>query len=96
MTWINFLTWLAIFYGAYYGLLILWDQMLVRRKPGETASHELSFVEDTGPVTLVSELTELAGSGGSSSVLSSGGQRLKDIFRLAQEEAIEYIRPVSF
>jgi hypothetical protein len=94
MTWIKFAIWLLGIYTCYYAALILWDQF--RNKGGETQQdkHELTFVEDIVPVK--SHVEESAPNGKESSVESSGGVSLKQMFNLAREEVIEYTRAVSF
>jgi hypothetical protein len=64
------------------------------RGESESDKHELTFVEDIEPVkSLVEELT---GSGKESPVAFSGGVSLKQLFNLAREESVEYIKSVSF
>lgn len=96
MTWFKFTIWLAVIYTLYYGGLILWELMQAGRTPQGDAGNELTFVEDAVPLKAVSDTARSAADTDTSPVVSSGGVKLKDIFRLAQEEAIEYIRPVSF
>ena len=94
MTWLKFALWLLSIYSIYYVALIFWDNLQTKR--GETGSdkHELTFVEDIQPVqSLVEELTA---SGKESSVAFSGGVSLKQLFNLAREESVEYIKSVSF
>ncbi|WDF77058.1 hypothetical protein PQ469_24550 [Mucilaginibacter sp. KACC 22773] len=94
MTWIKFALWLFGIYTTYYAALILWDYLRLNR--GETANdkHELTFVEDIEPVR--SHFEEVAGSGKESPVTFSGGVSLKQLFNLAREESVEYIKSVSF
>jgi hypothetical protein len=94
MTWIKFALWLLGVYASYYTGLIFWDYLRTNR--GETGSdkHELTFVEDIHPIkSLVEEIT---GSGKESAVSFSGGVSLKQLFNLAREESVEYIKSVSF
>ncbi|WP_158829062.1 hypothetical protein [Mucilaginibacter lacusdianchii] len=96
MTWFQFIIWLAAIYILYYGGLIIWELLQAKRRPFGDDPHELTFVEEFVPLPAESQDHGPAASADVSSVVSSGGVKLKDIFRLAQEEAIEYIRPVSF
>ncbi|BAU51952.1 hypothetical protein [Mucilaginibacter gotjawali] len=94
MTWLKFALWLLSIYTIYYVALIFWDNL--RNNRGETGSdkYELTFVEDIHPVkSLVEEIT---GSGKESPVAFSGGVSLKQLFNLAREESVEYIKSVSF
>jgi hypothetical protein len=92
MTWIKFATWLCGLYIIYYLGIILWDLMKNRLPPSKSGSHELTFSEDIAPLTTIAEYQPEAGD----PVISSGGVSLRQLFNLAREEAIEYIRPVSF
>ncbi len=94
MTWLKFALWLLSIYSIYYVALIFWDNLQTKR--GETGSdkHELTFVEDIQPVQ--SFVEELTASGKESSVAFSGGVSLKQLFNLAREESVEYIKSVSF
>ncbi|QJD95954.1 hypothetical protein HH214_08735 [Mucilaginibacter robiniae] len=95
MTWFKFILWLAVIYTLYYGGLICWELLRTKRMPGEE-QHELTFVDEAVPLKTVPTGESHAAAAAVSAVVSSGGVKIKDIFRLAQEEAIEYIRPVSF
>gem|GEM_PF-6505039 len=88
--------WLAVIYAAYYGALIILELLRSKRNPSPEEKMELTFVEETAPAKAVFDETIAAAVALSSPVVSSGGVSLREIFRLAQEEAIEYIRPVSF
>lgn len=92
MTWIKFATWLCGLYIIYYLGLILWDLMKNRLPATKTGTNELSFSEDITPVTAFADVQPQAGD----PVMSSGGVSLRQLFNLAREEAIEYIRPVSY
>ncbi|MGF7079032.1 hypothetical protein [Mucilaginibacter sp. UYCu711] len=93
MSWIKFALWLIGIYFTYYAALIFWDFFQSGRSPATEGSHELSFAEHIEPVRAGPEATaEIFGS----SVISSGGVSLKQLFNLAREEAIEFTRPVSF
>ena len=93
MNWIRFALWLSAIYFTYYGGVILWDMLRIRKVPPDERSHVLTFVEDIVPV---SETPEPAPEIYDSSVLSSGGVSLKQMFSLCREEAVEFTRPVSF
>lgn len=93
MTWIRFATWLCGLYVLYYLGIILWDLMKNRLPQSKSSSHELTFSEDIAPVSTFAE-DKVPESG--DPVISSGGVSLRQLFNLAREEAIEYIRPVSF
>ncbi|MBD1395159.1 hypothetical protein [Mucilaginibacter glaciei] len=93
MSWIKFALWLSGIYSMYYAAIILWDFFRGGRSPADERSHELSFTEHIEAVQAGPEATaEIYGS----SVISSGGVSLKQLFNLAREEAIEFTRPVSF
>ena len=94
MTWIKFALWLLGIYTFYYVALILWDYIRTNRGEPLNDKHELTFVEDIQPVkTPVEELTDTAKE---SPVAFSGGVSLKQLFNLAREESVEYIKSVSF
>ena len=93
MTWIKFIIWLCGLYVAYYFLIILWDMLKRRPSSAHPGANELTFAEHIEPVAALPEVTEPEMG---DPVVSSGGVSLKQIFNLAREEAIEYIRPVSF
>ena len=94
MTWIKFALWVLGIYTSYYAALIFWD--FLRTNRGGTASdkHELTFIEDIEPVKSAVEETEANGK--ESSISFSGGVSLKQLFNLAREESVEYIKSVSF
>ena len=93
MTWIKFALWLCALYIFYYLLIILWDIMKNRMRSVKGSVNELTFSENVSPVSAMPEYND---SGDDDPVISSGGVSLKQMFSLAREEAIEYIRPVSF
>ena len=93
MTWIKFALWLCGLYIFYYLLIILWDIMKNRMPSTKGNLHELTFSEHVSPVSAMPEFNE---GEYEDPVISSGGVSLKQMFSLAREEAIEYIRPVSF
>jgi len=94
MTWIKFAIWLLGIYLIYYAALIFWD--FLRNNRGETTAdkHELTFVEDIEPIR--SPVEEVAVPANDSSIAFSGGVNLKQLFNLAREESVEYIKAVSF
>lgn len=92
MTYLKFALWLLGIYSTYYAALISWDLLCSGRTAAPSSSHELTFTEHFEPVQSAPEPQEY----GSSSVMSSGGVSLKQLFNLAREESIEYTRPVSF
>lgn len=94
MTWLKFALWLLSIYTIYYVALIFWDNLRTNRGETEIDKHELTFVEDIHPVKSLVE--EIIGSGKESSVTFSGGVSLKQLFNLAREESVEYIKSVSF
>jgi hypothetical protein len=94
MTWLKFALWLISIYAVYYVAIILWDNLRANRGESESDKHELTFVEDIHPVQSLVE--EIIGSGKESSVAFSGGVSLKQLFNLAREESVEYIKSVSF
>ena len=93
MTWLKFALWLSVLYLFYYAALILWDHLRSGRQPSGENAHELTFEEDLVPTR---EVPDTAPQIYDSSILSSGGVSLKQLFNLAREEAIEFTRPVSF
>jgi len=93
MTWMKFALLLSGMYLMYYGAVILWDLLRGGKNPDEKRSHELSFEENIEPVR---EDPDPVPQIYDSSVLSSGGVSLKQLFNLAREEVIEYTRPVSY
>lgn len=93
MTWIKFIIWLCGLYIAYYLLIILWDMLNRRPSAARSDTNELTFAEHIEPVTAMPEFNEPEMG---DPIISSGGVNLKQLFNLAREEAIEYIRPVSF
>ncbi|UOE47833.1 hypothetical protein MTO98_25825 [Mucilaginibacter sp. SMC90] len=96
MNWIKFTLWLSAIYASYYGLLITWDFL----RSGKSDNHEernvLTFVEQETPVRLQSGTDEDSPARLESPIVSSGGVRIKQMFGLAQQEAIEFTRAVSF
>ena len=94
MTWIKFALWLLGIYSIYYAAIIFWDFLRTNRQGTVSDKHELTFVEDIEPVkSLVEEVTA---TGKESSFAFSGGVNLKQLFNLAREESVEYIKAVSF
>ncbi|TFF37683.1 hypothetical protein [Mucilaginibacter psychrotolerans] len=94
MTWMKFAVWLFGFYTLYYAAIIFWDQLRSKRAHTQQDKHELTFVEDIEPIR--SHIEESAANDTGSSIASSGGVSLKQMFNLAREEVIEYTRAVSF
>ena len=94
MTWIKFAIWLFGFYTAYYTSLVLWDAFQTKRTTVKEGSGELTFVDDVEQVKEVPDEESEIEVG--SPVVSSGGVTLKQTFNLAREDAIAYIRAVSF
>jgi hypothetical protein len=93
MNWIKFVIWLCGLYTLYYVVVILWDILKSARPPVETGPDELTFVEHIEPARPETEaISEPHGS----AMISSGGVSLQQLFMLAREEAVEFIRPVSF
>lgn len=94
MTWIKFALWLLGSYTCYYLALIFWDHLRSNRGEPGNDQHELTFVEDIAPVRSLVE--EIIGNLKESPVVTSGGVSLKQLFNLAREESVEYIKSVSF
>ncbi|QEM07224.1 hypothetical protein DIU31_028370 [Mucilaginibacter rubeus] len=93
MTWLKFALWLLGIYSLYYAVLIFWDRQRAGKSAQSGDKHELTFVEHIEPIkSFIGELLDLQ----TSPIVSHGGVSLKEVFSLAREEAIEYIRPVSF
>lgn len=93
MNWIRFIIWISGIYAIYYLIMIAWDQLRNRQGAVEDDTEELSFVEQVEAVSLKPELTS-ADIG--SSLYASGGVSLKNMFDLCRDEAVEYIKQVSF
>lgn len=93
MTWIKFALWLAGIYTAYYVVLMLWDHFRSSPPVQSADEQQLTFVEHHEPVRTVDEPVE---TGKPDSLFSSGGVSLKQMFNLAREDGIQYIRQVSY
>ena len=93
MTWIKFLLWLSGIYSLYYAGMLAFDGLLAGRIAVEDPAPVLTFTEEHQVKRPEPGLTQQAPV---SSLFSSGGLSLKQLFNLAREEAIEYTRPVSF
>jgi hypothetical protein len=93
MTYLKFTLWLFGLYFIYYALIILWDLLRANRTGVKPEGHVLTFAES---VTAVQPAFELTAEDIKSPVFASGGVSLKQLFNLAQEEAIEYTSQVSF
>lgn len=93
MTWFKFLLWIGGLYTAYYLVLIAWDNVRSGRKLKGEESNELTFSEDVSAVSLVPELSM---ADVSSPIYASGGVSLKGLFNLCRDEAVEYIKQVSY
>jgi hypothetical protein len=93
MNWLKFTLWLGGLYTAYYLILIGWDHLRNRRITEDNDINELSFNEEVSAVALTAELTsaDIA-----SPIYASGGVSLKNMFNLCRDEAVEYIKQVSF
>lgn len=99
MTWINFLSYLAMGYAAYYLFVFLADS---KTSPGkssgalpvltfsETVIPEKVSIEDNGKG--VSSGTNASGAAS----VALGGVTIKDLFELARKDAIEFTKSVSF
>ncbi|SEO09976.1 hypothetical protein SAMN05192574_105299 [Mucilaginibacter gossypiicola] len=96
MNWIKFTIWLSAIYGSYYGLLISWDFLGSAKSKNIEERNELTFVETETPVRLQSGTDDAGPARLESPIVSSGGVRIKQMFSLAQQEAIEFTRAVSF
>ena len=94
MNWIKFAIWLFGIYTAYYSALLAWDFRAGNRSSGDDETRELTFVNDEETVKDVPD--EPSVNERVSPVVSSGGTSLKQTFNLAREDAIDYIRAVSF
>lgn len=94
MNWIKFTIWILGIYTCYYAVLILWDLFRAKRSESSNDKPELTFITDEEPVRVVGEEPSFSGVG--SAVISSGGVSLKDLFNLARDESVEYIKAVSF
>lgn len=94
MTWIKFAIWLFGIYTAYYTSVVLWDILQKERTKVADGSGQLTFLDDLELAKEVPDEASAIGTG--SPVVSSGGVSLKQTFNLAREDAIAYIRAVSF
>lgn len=94
MTWLKFLGWISGLYAVYYSIIAGWD-ILQQRSTGRNAEeeNELSFAETIAPVAVTAEPAQPRGE---NVLFSSGGVNLKQMFNLARDEAIEYVKAVSF
>ncbi|SEN01796.1 hypothetical protein SAMN05192574_102193 [Mucilaginibacter gossypiicola] len=92
MNWFKFILWLGGIYAAYYLILIAWDH-LRNQQDIEGDTNELSFHEQVNAVQLAPELSsaDIA-----SPIYASGGVSLKSMFNLCRDEAVEYIKQVSY
>ena len=80
-------------YTAYYAVIILLDNL--RTKSNSAAvEHELTFIEDVQPTKSYLEYEQTPSK--ESAMIFSGGVNLKQLFNLAREESVEYIKAVSF
>jgi hypothetical protein len=99
MTWINFLSYLAMGYAAYYLLVILMDSRPAQGKSAEALSL-LTFSETVEPEKVSLEnFTNAASSarnGSGPASVALGGVSIKDLFELARKDAIEFTKSVSF
>lgn len=93
MSWFKFALWLSGLYAAYYLILIAWDHLRTRQVTENDETNELSFSENVNTVTLVPELKS---ADVTSSIYASGGVSLKSMFNLCRDEAVEYIKQVSY
>jgi hypothetical protein len=93
MTYLKFTLWLPGLYFIYYTVIILWDLLKANKDGVKQEGHVLTFAESFAPVQPAFELTM---DDVRSPFVPSGGVRLKQLFNLAQEEAIEYTSQVSF
>lgn len=93
MNWIKFTLWLGGIYTVYYLILITWDHLHSKRIVENDDIHELYFNESVNEVPLTPELTsaDIA-----SSMYASGGVSIKDTFNLCRDEAVDYVKQVSF
>lgn len=94
MTWIKFTLWLLAIYSIYYAALLTWDFLRGKRGITTNGQDELTFVEHIEPVQSHADLVDHHDQ--ASSVVHSGGVRLKELFNLCREESVEYIKAVSF
>ncbi|GGA95559.1 hypothetical protein [Mucilaginibacter rubeus] len=94
MNWIKFTVWLLGIYTCYYAILILWDLFRAKHTGHPDDKQELTFIPDDEPVHMVQD--EPAALRTESPVIASGGVSLKDLFNLARDESVEYIKAVSF
>jgi hypothetical protein len=93
MNWIKFILCLGGLYTVYYLVLIAWDHFRSNRITEDNDINELSFSEQVNAISLTPELTsaDIA-----SSIYASGGVSLKNMFNLCRDEAVEYIKQVSY
>ncbi|NVM66919.1 hypothetical protein FHW88_005237 [Mucilaginibacter sp. SG538B] len=96
MSWIKFTLWLIGIYSAYYSSLIFWDSRNAKKGTRAQDGDELTFAENIAPVSTDDTDTPDLLKVPPSPVVSSGGVSIRQLFSLAQQEAIEFTRPVSF
>ncbi|HMI04864.1 MAG TPA: hypothetical protein VK541_20415 [Pedobacter sp.] len=100
MTWINFFTFCGIGYAVYYLMVFLLDSRAAPEGGGDIPTV-LTFSEDVVP-----EKISLADFGAKADAsveakfepasVGMGGVSIKELFVLAQKDAIQYTRSVSF
>jgi hypothetical protein len=94
MTWIKFALLMLGSYTGYYAAIIFWDYFRSRSGKAANDQQELTFIEDIEPVKSLPEEPNVSGKETSTSF--SGGVSLKQLFNLAREESVEYIKSVSY
>jgi hypothetical protein len=112
MNWLQFLTYVIGAYLFYYLVNIFIDVGLSSNHvAGEPLTQELTFQESIEPVKIETSpvetpqlpVTEVVAAPVSAQkakkepvIIDSGGLSLKDFYNAARQDAILYIRPVSF
>lgn len=93
MTWVHFMTWILVIYGAYYAAIISWDMLIGKRPAQENQTPVLSFAEHVEAMR-----PELADEPETSDqpVKGTGGVNLKRLYELCRDETVEYRKAVSY
>lgn len=100
MSWITFLTYTGICYALYYLVVFLLDSRASPGDGGKPETRVLTFSDDYPTEKVVLEnITPGLQPGQSGSVPATvglGGVSMQNFFALAQTEALQYTRSVSF
>lgn len=93
MSYLKFTLWLLSLYFVYYTLLVLWDLFKSRERGPGRQEQELTFAE---PVSAIQPAFEPLPGDHSSAITASGGVSLRQMFNLAQDDAVEFTSQVAY